>query len=304
LKNNPLLICVVGPTAIGKTTLAIQIAKFFSTEIISADSRQFYKEMSIGTAVPTKEELNTIKHHFIQNRSIFDDYNVGEFERDALLLLGKLFKQNPVIVMVGGSGLYVDAVVKGLDTFPKVSSEIRDQLKSDFESSGIEFLQKELQKNDPEYFKKADIDNHHRVIRALGICRATGLSYSSFLNSEKEPREFETLYIGLTADREIVYDRINRRVDIMMNEGLEIEAKELHQYKSLNAMQTVGYKELFSYFDGVLSKKEAVEEIKKNTRRFAKRQGTWYRKNEAIKWFKIKTSTKEVIEYINNARSN
>ena len=304
MKSNPLLICVVGPTAIGKTSLAIKIAQFFSTEIISADSRQFYKEMSIGTAVPSKEELDTIKHHFIQNRSITDDYNVGEFERDALLLLDTLFKKNPVIVMVGGSGLYVDAVVKGLNIFPNVSSEIQEQLKSEFESLGIEFLQKELKQKDPDYFQKVDINNHHRLIRALGICRTTGLPYSSFLNSKKDPRQFKTLYIGLTADREIVYDRINKRVDIMMEEGLEVEARELYQYKTLNALQTVGYKELFSYFDGEYSKKEALEEIKKNTRRFAKRQGTWYRKNELIKWFDIKTNNKEVIEYINNARTN
>ena len=263
MKSNPLLICVVGPTAIGKTSLAIKIAQFFSTEIISADSRQFYKEMSIGTAVPSKEELDTIKHHFIQNRSITDDYNVGEFERDALLLLDTLFKKNPVIVMVGGSGLYLDAVVKGLDIFPNVSSEIQEQLKFEFESLGIDFLQKELKQKDPDYFQKVDINNHHRLIRALGICRATGLPYSSFLNSKKDPRQFKTLYIGLTADREIVYDRINKRVDIMMEEGLEVEARELYQYKTLNALQTVGYKELFSYFDGEYSKKEALKKLKR-----------------------------------------
>ena len=295
---------MVGPTAIGKTSLAIEIARFFSTEIISADSRQFYKEMTIGTAVPSKKELDSIKHHFIQNRSIKENYNVGEFERDALLLLDTLFSKYPVIVMVGGSGLYVDAVVKGLDIFPSVPSEIQTQLKSEFESLGIEFLQKELLKKDPEYYQKVDINNHHRVIRALGICRTTGVSYSSFLNSKKEARKFQTLYIGLTADREIVYDRINKRVDIMMAEGLENEAKKLHQFKDLNALQTVGYKELFNYFDGVYSKEQALEEIKKNSRRFAKRQGTWYRKNELIKWFDIKTNTTEIIEYLKNASTN
>jgi len=301
--NKPLLICVVGPTAIGKTSLAIEIAKFYSTEIISADSRQFYIEMTIGTAVPSTDELNAVPHHFIQNRSIFEEYSVGDFEKDALSLLDILFKKNNVVVMVGGSGLYVDAVVKGLDKFPEVPSEIRETLNSEFESLGIEFLQKELKEKDPEYFQKVDIKNHHRLIRALEICRGTNLPYSSFLNAEKEPRNFNTIFIGLTADREVIYNRINLRVDIMMEEGLENEAKELFQHRELNALQTVGYRELFSYFEGDFSKEIAIEEIKKNTRRFAKRQGTWFRKNEAIEWFDYKTNISEVIQYINNAQS-
>ncbi len=298
MQNNHLLICVVGPTAIGKTTLAIEIAKHFSTEIISADSRQFYKEMSIGTAAPSQEEQNTIKHHFIQDRSIFEAYSVGDFERDALSLLDTLFKKRDIVVMVGGSGLYVDAVVKGLDEFPEVSSEIREKLNTEYKSLGIEFLQKELKEKDPAYFQKADIQNHHRIIRALEICRSTGLPYSSFLNTKKELRKFKSIYIGLAADREIVYNRINLRVDLMMEEGLENEAKELYEHKYLNALQTVGYKELFSYFEGIFSREQAIEEIKKNTRRFAKRQGTWFRKNEAIQWFDYKTNVSKIIRYI------
>ena len=301
--TNNLLICVVGPTAIGKTTLAIDIAKTFSTEIISADSRQFYKEMSIETAIPSKEELDVVKHHFIQNRSIFEDYSVGDFERDALKLLDKLFKFHHTLVLVGGSGLYIDALIKGLDKFPNVSSEIRQKLNLEFEMNGIENLQKELKEKDPEYYKKVDLQNPHRIIRALEICRTSGLPYSSFLNSNKEKRNFNTIYIGLTAERKTIYCRINKRVDSMIEDGLINEAKKLYQHKDLNALQTVGYKEIFSYFEGNLSKEQAIEEIKKNTRRYAKRQRTWFKKNEAIKWFDYQTKSTKIIKYINNALS-
>lgn len=303
MTNKPLLICIVGPTAIGKTNLAIKIAKHFSTEIISADSRQFYKEMNIGTAVPSLKELAAVKHHFIQNRSIFEDYSVGDFERDILSLLDRLFENQDTVVMVGGSGLYVDAVVKGLDKFPDVPINVIEKLKAEFEANGIEPLQQELLEKDPDYYYKVDLQNHHRVIRALGVCRTQELPYSSFLDLKKEPRRFETIYIGLTADREIVYNRINMRVDIMMKEGLEDEARELFQYKNLNALQTVGYRELFAYFEGKFTKEFAIEEIKKNTRRFAKRQGTWFKKNKAIHWFDFKTNPSEIINYINNAQS-
>lgn len=294
------LICIVGPTAIGKTALSIKIANHFSTEIISADSRQFYKEMRIGTAVPSSEELQAAPHHFIQNRSVFEDYSVGDFETDAINLLEVLFKKHEVVVMVGGSGLYVDAVVKGLNYFPKVSDEIKNQLISEFETSGLELLQQELKEKDPVYYSKVDLQNQHRIIRALGVCRAQELPYSSFLKSETTTRNFETVFIGLTAEREFIYNRINQRVDLMVEEGLIEEAKLLHQHKNLNALQTVGYRELFSYFEDLFSKEQALEEIKKNTRRFAKRQGTWFRKNEAITWFDYKTDVSEIINYIEN----
>ena len=296
--EKPLLVCIVGPTAIGKTALAIEIAKEFQTEIISADSRQFYKEMTIGTAVPSSEELAAVTHHFIQNRSIWEDYSVGDFEKDALNLLQKLFKKHAIVVMVGGSGLYLDSVVKGLDDFPKVPSEIRERLNEEFELKGIETLQKELKEVDPGYYKKVDLSNHHRLIRALEICRATGRPYSSFLNQTSERRNFDTLIIGLTADREIIYGRINNRVDIMIDQGLEDEARELFQHKELNALQTVGYRELFAYFDGEISRDEAISEIKKNTRRFAKRQGTWFRKNKEIHWFDYKDDPRIIIDLI------
>tara|TARA_R110000787_G_scaffold60220_1_gene136510 strand:- start:1272 stop:2195 length:924 start_codon:yes stop_codon:yes gene_type:complete len=300
LRNKKTLICIVGPTAIGKTALSIKLANHFSTEIISADSRQFYKEMNIGTAVPSSNELKAVKHHFVQNKSIFEDYNVGSFEKDAIQLLGDLFKVHPVMVMVGGSGLYVDAVINGLDVFPEVSQEIRITLNNDYEKHGIEFLQEELKQKDPTYYNKVDLQNHHRVIRALEVCRSQKLPYSSFLKSENKTREFETIFIGLQADRQLVYNKINQRVDLMINEGLIEEAKKLLPHKTLNALQTVGYKELFNYFEGSVTKEVAIEEIKKNTRRFAKRQGTWFRKNEKINWFDYTTEASEVIQFIEN----
>ena len=300
MQNKKILICIVGPTAIGKTALSIKIANHFSTEIISADSRQFYKEMNIGTAVPSSKELKSVKHHFIQNKSIFEDYNVGSFEKDAIQLLGNLFKINPITVMVGGSGLYIDAIIKGLDKFPEVSQEIRIALNNDYKKLGIEFLQEELKQKDPTYYHKVDLQNHHRVIRALEVCRSQKLPYSSFLKSENKTREFETIFIGLQAERFLVYNRINLRVDMMIDKGLIKEAKELLPHKNLNALQTVGYKELFKYFEGSTTKEEAIEEIKKNTRRFAKRQGTWFRKNENINWFNYTTKASEIIHFIEN----
>lgn len=296
--KKPLIICVVGPTAIGKTSMAIKLAQAFCTEIISADSRQFFKEMKIGTAVPSTEELKAVPHHFIQNKSIFDNYSVGDFEREALEFLDHHFSKNNVIIMVGGSGLYVDAVIKGLDNFPEISSEIRTQLNAELDAKGIEFLQNELKKVDPTYFEKVDIQNPHRLVRALEIYRGTGRPYSSFLNKESIKRNFDTIFIGLTAERETIYERINKRVDIMVDEGLISEAKSLFEYKERNALQTVGYRELFEFFDGKLSQEEAISEIKKNTRRFAKRQNTWFKKNQAIEWFDFTTKSSTIVNFI------
>lgn len=296
--QNPLLICVVGPTAIGKTKLSLIIAETFSSEILSADSRQFFKEMTIGTAIPSAEELAVVRHHFIQNRSIFEDYSVGDFEKDAIELLDELFVKHKIIVMVGGSGLYVDAVTKGLDKIPEVPSDIREILNSQYESFGIGPLQKELESVDPVYFSKVDIQNHHRLIRALEIYRGTGKPFSHFLNNTSEERNFHTLFIGLTADREIIYDHINRRVDLMVEAGLVEEARKLFGHKDLNALQTVGYRELFQYFEGNTTLEEAISEIKKNTRRFAKRQITWFKKNDAIHWFDYTTDPTEITRFI------
>ncbi|MCF6348388.1 MAG: tRNA (adenosine(37)-N6)-dimethylallyltransferase MiaA [Flavobacteriaceae bacterium] len=295
---NNYLITIIGPTAIGKTAMSIKVAKHFNTEIISSDSRQFYKEMIIGTAVPNADELNAVKHHFIQNLSIHNDYSVGQFEKDAIGKLNELFEKHNCVVLVGGSGLYVDAVLKGLDDFPKVDPSIRENLKSQLKENGIIPLQKQLKKLDVESYEKIDIENHQRLIRALEICIGTDKPYSSFLTDKTTQRNFIPVKIGLTADREIIYDRINQRVDIMVDNGLLDEAKKLFKNKKLNALQTVGYKELFSFLNNETSFDFAIEEIKKNTRRFAKRQLTWFRKDDEIQWFNFQDPSQLLIEYI------
>lgn len=298
MKNT--LITIVGATAIGKTALSIKLAQHFGCDIISCDSRQFYKEMSIGTAVPDTEELAAATHHFIQNRSILEDYSVGQFERDTLAKLDELFAKNPIQIMVGGSGLYVDAVLKGLDYFPEVDPEIRATLTKELEEKGIAPLQEKLKELDIETYNSITIDNPHRILRALEICIGSGKTYTSFKNKPKAPRNFQSIKVGLTADREIMYDRINRRVDIMMENGLLEEVKNIYSHKNLNALKTVGYRELFEYIDGNFTKEFAIDEIKKNTRRFAKRQGTWFRKDKDILWFDFKEQTEHIIKSIEN----
>jgi tRNA dimethylallyltransferase len=283
--NQNTLITIVGPTAIGKTALSIQLAKTFSASIISCDSRQFFKEMTIGTAVPEPKELAAAKHYFIQNKSVFDSYNVGEFERDALEKLEALFKENPIQIMVGGSGLYVDAVLNGLDYFPEVNPKIREALLFKLEKEGIEVLQKQLKELDLESYKLIAIDNPHRIMRALEVCIGSGIPYSTFKNKPKKQRNFNNIKIGLNTDREIIYNRINQRVDAMIDNGLIEEAKTLYAHKELNALQTVGYRELFSFFDGNFTKEFAISEIKKNSRRFAKRQLTWFKRDKNTLWF-------------------
>ena len=292
------LITIVGPTAIGKTALSIQLAQYFNTHIISCDSRQFYKEMNIGTAVPDIEELAAAPHHFIQNRSIFDDYNVGSFEKDALNKLNQLFIKNPTQIMVGGSGLYVDAVLKGLDYFPNVAPEIRANLIQKLENEGIEVLQQQLKKLDVQAFETIAIENPQRLIRALEICIGSGKTFTSFKNKPKAPRNFKSIKIGLNADRQIIYDRINLRVDIMIKNGLVEEAKSVYKHKNLNALQTVGYRELFQYFDGNCTLEFAISEIKKNTRRFAKRQLTWFKRDTETIWFDYKDDFNTIIQKI------
>jgi len=297
--NKPILIAIIGPTAIGKTDLSIKLAKHFQTEIISADSRQFYKEMSIGTAVPSTEELAQAKHHFIQHISVTNSYTVGDFEKEALNKLDELFNTHEVAIMVGGSGLYVDAVTKGLDDFPEIDTQIRAKLNEDLHSKGLVYLQEQLKELDIEAFQTIAIDNPRRVIRALEVCLQTKKPYSSFLRKKENKRPFNTVYIGLTADREIIYNRINQRVDNMIQDGLLEEVETLLSKQGLNALQTVGYKELFNYFNKEWPLDFAISEIKKNTRRFAKRQLTWYRKNESVKWFDYLTPVEEITTYIN-----
>ena len=289
------LLVVVGPTAIGKTALSIQLANTFDTSIISCDSRQFYKEMSIGTAVPKPAELAAAKHYFIQDRSIFDTYNVGEFERDALKKLDELFKENPIQIMVGGSGLYVDSVLKGLDYFPEVPLKIREELTEKLHKEDLETLQKQLKELDLETYNTIELENPHRVLRALEVCVSSGTPYSTFKNKPKKPRNFNVIKVGLNADRSIIYDRINKRVDQMIANGLLEEAKKLYPQKNLNALQTVGYRELFSFFDDTFTKEFAISEIKKNTRRFAKRQLTWFKRDASTLWFDYKTDLQEIV---------
>jgi len=292
------LISIVGPTAIGKTDLSIKLAQHFNSSIISADSRQFYKEMNIGTAVPSKEELNAAPHHFIQHKSIEDIFNVGDFEREAISKIIELHQENPIVIMVGGSGLYVKAVTKGLDYFPEVDTNIRTLLNKQFEEKGLIALQEQLKSLDSTAYKTIAIDNPQRVIRALEICIGSGKPYSYFLTNREKNRDFKTISIGLNAERSIIYDRINQRVDLMIKNGLLEEAKALLSHKHLNALNTVGYKEIFEYFEGNSTLEFAVSEIKKNTRRFAKRQLTWFRKDDTINWFDYETDVEEIIKYI------
>ncbi|WP_091411997.1 tRNA (adenosine(37)-N6)-dimethylallyltransferase MiaA [Aquimarina amphilecti] len=292
------LIVVVGPTAIGKTSLSIKLAQNLNCEIVSADSRQFYKEMHIGTAVPNIDELQQAKHHFIQHKSIHEKYSVGDFEKDALDKLTELFNKNEYAILVGGSGLYVDAVTKGLDSFPEVTNDVRETLKKEYNDEGIESLQQKLKLLDPSYYEKVDVNNTHRVMRALEICISSGKPYSSFITKTAKKRPFNIIKIGITAERQTIYNRINQRVDIMVDEGLLEEVKSLYPYTSLNALNTVGYKEIFEYMNGNSELDFAISEIKKNTRRFAKRQLTWFRKDQEIKWFDYLYNFDDILSYI------
>lgn len=278
------LIVIVGPTAIGKTSLAIKLANHFSCEIISADSRQFFKEMAIGTAKPTPVELAAAPHHFVDFLSITQKYTAGQFEKDAINKLKELYIKNDIAILVGGSGLYVDAVCKGIDEIPS-NEEVRKQLNNELEEFGLEPLQNELEKADPKIWETINQKNPQRIIRALEVCRHTGKPYSFYRKGTPKHRDFEIIKIGLDTERAIVYNRINKRVDIMLEQGLLGEVEQLISHKHLNALNTVGYKEFFSYFDQQLSLEEATELLKKNTRNFAKRQLTWFRKDKSTIWF-------------------
>jgi tRNA dimethylallyltransferase len=298
------LIVIIGPTAIGKTALSIKLANYFETAIISCDSRQFFKEMKIGTAVPSDEELASAQHHFIQNKSIFDSYTVGDYEKETISKLDAIFKTNDFAVLVGGSGLYVNAVLQGFDTFPEIDSKIRSEIKDNYEASGLSYLQEKLKDTDREYYSflqktnPQTLQNPQRLMRFVEVGLGTGAPYSSFLNQKKIKRNFTPIIIGLEANREELYQRINLRVDEMIAKGLVEEAKNLYKFRNLNALQTVGYRELFNYFDGEISLEIAIEEIKKNTRRFAKRQLTWFKRTDDVYWFDYKLNTSAIIDFI------
>lgn len=298
------LIIIVGPTAIGKTSLSIALAQHFHCDIISCDSRQFFKEMKIGTAVPNDVELASATHHFIQNKSIFESYSVGDFEKEAIEKLDELFSKNNVQIMVGGSGLYVDAVLKGFDEFPDIDSAVRNEINEKYDILGIEYLQNKLHELDFEYYQKITnenpqtLQNPQRMKRFIEVCIGTGNPYSSFIGKQKNNRNFTPIIIGLEADRETMYERINHRVTIMMQDGLLNEVEQLLPHKHLNALQTVGYRELFDYFEQKISLDEAIEQIKMNTRRFAKRQLTWFKRTENTTWFDYLHDRSNIIEYI------
>ena len=272
------LIYIAGPTGIGKTDLGIDIAKKLKTEIISCDSRQFYKELKIGTSPPTEKQLNEIKHHFIHNKSIHDVYNIGLYEKEATKVIKELFKVNDKIILVGGSGLYADSIIYGIDDFPNVPAKIRDKIINQYNSNGIKYIQNRLKSLDTEYYNKIDINNTNRIIRALEIIEYTGNTFSSYRTNTIKKRDFESHIIIIECEREKLYSRINKRVDLMLKAGLEEEAYNLKDNKDLNTLNTVGYKEFFSYFENKISYSEAVEKIKQNTRNYAKRQITWLKK--------------------------
>lgn len=298
------LITIIGPTAIGKTSLSIALAQHFGCEIISCDSRQFFKEMKIGTAVPSDDELAAAPHHFIQNKSILEHYSVGDFEKEALEKLDALFTKNNIQIMVGGSGLYVDAVLKGFDEFPDIEEGVRTEINSKFDALGITYLQEKLKELDPYYYKKLEIENPQtlqnpqRMKRFVEVCIGSGLPYSDFIGKRNSKRNFTPIIIGLESDREIMYDRINQRVDLMFEAGLVEEVKQLLPHKERNALQTVGYRELFDYFEGKSTLEFAAAQIKQNTRRFAKRQMTWFKRTENAIWFDYLTNKDTIVKYI------
>lgn len=283
MKNT--LIVLLGPTGVGKTDLSIELARKTGSEIISADSRQFYGEMEIGTAVPSPEQLSAVKHYFIRFLSVHDYYSASIYERDVLKLLPELFGRNKIVIMTGGSAMYIDAVCKGIDDIPDVDPAIREKYNRMYLENGISSLRIALKVLDPDHYSKVDLRNHKRIIRALEICETTGRPYSSFLRKEKTARPFDIVTAGLNREREELYGRINRRVDEMIGKGLEAEAEKLYPLRHLNALNTVGYREFFGFFDGSISREKAIELIKRNTRRYAKRQLTWWAKDQSIRWF-------------------
>jgi tRNA dimethylallyltransferase len=294
---NNFLIVLLGPTGVGKTDISINIAQHFKSEIISADSRQFFREMKIGTAVPTEIQLKAVKHHFIRFLSIEDYYSSSLFERDVLELLPKLFSKKNLALMSGGSGMYIDSVCFGIDDIPDVDPSIRERYIMRYMEEGIEGLRSKLKLLDPEHYGKVDLNNYKRIIRALEICETAGKPYSSFLKKQKKERDFGIIKIGLDRPRDVLYKRINSRVDEMVRLGLEDEAKRLYDFRNLNALNSVGYKEFFDVFDGKISRERAIELIKRNSRRYAKRQLTWWGKDKEIKWF-MPEDVGDIIEYI------
>ena len=292
--NTKHLIVIVGPTGSGKSDLAIEIAERYGAPIISTDSRQFYRGIPIGTAQPDAEQLQRVEHHFIASHDLKQEFNCGAYETEALAKLEELYRKHDVVVAVGGSGLYIKALCEGMDSLPEAEPELREELACRLRSEGLESLCEELRQRDPTYYEEVDRNNPARVLRALEVCISTGLPYSSMRTGEKRQRPFNIIKLGIDMERERLYERINRRVDVMMQMGLEQEARAVYHLRTLNSLQTVGYREMFDYFDGTISRDEAIELIKRNSRRYAKRQMTWFRSDEEIKW--VDTANKQIIE--------
>lgn len=297
--SNNYLILITGPTAVGKTDLCIKIAQQFNTAILSADSRQFYKELSIGTAKPSEKEMDGVKHYFINSHSVQQDYNVAQYEKDALALLSTLFKTHKIVILTGGSGLYIDAICKGFDKgLPKANVKLRTKLDKLHHKYGIEILQEKLKQLDPDYYKKVDLNNSKRLMRAIEVCISTGSPYSLFRLDNQNERPFKVLNIGLTRNRDELYTRINQRVDDMIKKGLIEEAKNVIKYRNKNALKTVGYRELFEYFDGNIPLEEAIKKIKTNSRNYARKQINWFKRYEDMIWFNP-NETEKIATYIN-----
>lgn len=291
------LIVLLGPTGVGKTDLSIEIAKYFGTSIISCDSRQIYKEMYIGTAVPASEQLAAVPHYFIQTLSVEDYYNSWQFEVQALEKIHELFESRDVVVMAGGSMMYIDAVCKGIDDIPTITPELREELMKVYEERGLEYMQELLKELDPVFYEQVDLSNAKRVIHAVEVCRMAGVPYSSLRTNTPKDRGFDIVRIGLNRDKEELYERIDRRVDQMLADGLEAEARSLLPLRRLNALNTVGYKELFDYFEGVTDWEEAIRLIKRNSRRYARKQLSWFRRDEDIRWFHPE-ARQDIFEYL------
>ena len=296
--NKKYLIVLVGPTASGKTKLSLDIANFYNSEIISADSRQFYKELEIGTAKPSNLELTTVKHHFINNLSIHDDYSVGRYNVEVNSILNNYYKKNDIALLVGGSGLFIDVICNGIDEIPKVSVKCRNEVIQYYKSNGILCLRKLLKKYDIKHYQTIDLNNPQRLMRALEVCIYTKKPFSSFLKKNKKKNIFNIIKIGLSISKDLLYNNINLRVDKMIEDGLIEEAFKLYSFRDLNSLQTVGYKELFQFFDSKISKDEAIELIKRNTRRYAKRQMTWFKRDSEIKWFDKKDDS--IFQFLKN----
>lgn len=291
------LIVITGPTAVGKTELCIDIAKYYGVPIINADSRQIYRELKIGTATPTKEQLKSVKHYFVGSISIDNYYNASMYEQDVLTLLDKQFKHSPIQLLTGGSMMYIDAVCNGIDDIPTIREDIREEMKKRYANEGLEALCEDLRRLDPEHYEIVDKKNYRRVIHALEICYQTGRTYTSFRRREKKQRPFKIIKIGLNREREELYHRINLRVDQMMTDGLLDEVQSLQSKRTNNALNTVGYKEMFTYLDGTWSLEEAVERIKGNTRRYARKQLTWFKRDEEMRWFHPQQK-EDILKYI------